>query len=49
MDTSSVVLIVVLIMGGFLVGAVYIGFHYSKKSAQKLRDLREKELQNREK
>jgi len=49
MDTSTVVLIAALIMGGLIFGAVYIGLYYSKKSAQKLRDLREKELQNREK
>ncbi len=49
MDTSTVVMVVVIIMGILLFASVYIGLHYSKKSAEKLRDLRKKELNSKEK
>lgn len=49
MNTSVAVLIAAAIMGLLLFASVYIGLHYSKKSAKKLRELREKELNSKEK
>ena len=43
MDTFMSVVIAVVIMGAFLFGSVYIGLHYSKKSAKRLKEQREKE------
>ena len=49
MNTSLAVLIAAFFMGILLFGSVYIGLHYSKKSAKKLRESREKEFQSKEK
>ena len=49
MNTSSVVYAAVGIMGILLFASVFIGLHYSKKSATKLKELREKELNSKEK
>jgi len=49
MDTSVAVLTVAFIMGILLVASVFIGLHFSKKSAKKLKDLREKEHHSKEK
>ncbi len=49
MTTANTVIIATAVMGLFLFLAVYIGLHFSKKSAEKLRKSREKELENSKK
>ena len=43
MDTTNAVLIAALIMGILLFSSVYIGLHFSKKSAMKKREKEDKE------
>ncbi len=43
--TANVVIIAAVIMGVLLFGAVYIGLHFSKKSAEKLRKQREEKTE----
>jgi len=49
MNTSVAVLVATAIMGSLLFASVYIGLHYSKKSAKKLKESREKELNSKDK
>ncbi len=45
--TANVVIIAAVVMGILLFAAVYIGLHFSKKSAKKLQEQRQKELEKR--
>jgi len=47
--TANTVIIAMVIMGMLLFGAVYIGLYFSKKSAKKLRESREKEFNSKKK
>ena len=47
--TANVVIIAMVVMGLLLFLAVYIGLHFSKKSAKKLQESREKEFNSKEK
>ncbi len=47
--TENVVMMVMVVMGLLLFMAVYIGLYFSKKSAKKLQESREKEFKNRKK
>ncbi len=46
--TANVVIIAAVVMGILLFAAVYIGLHFSKKSAKRLQEKREKEFKNKE-
>ncbi len=49
MSTTAVVVISGTLMALILIGAVYVGLHFSKKSAQKRREIEEKRLKLQEK
>ncbi len=46
--TANIVLIASIIMGIMIFAAIFIGLHFSKKSAEKFRQQRQKELQDKE-
>lgn len=46
--TANVVMIAMVVMGLLLFLAVYIGLYFSKKSAKKFQEKREKEFNNKE-
>ncbi len=47
--TANVVIIAAGVMGLLVFLAIYIGLHFSKKSAQRLQESRKKELENSKK